>query len=1197
MGRKAYIADVAAATAANIPNISSVTKGTEDGDLHLSFVPHTGAPMEISILSLDIGGYPSENTYMITTESLDLPKDVNAVLLETQGFSAGMRLQDLVSSISKNLGKHLATSSPDDKPIIGGTGEDNGGVHSGDESSDEYSSDEYPDSGDDDWAEIYTNDSVGVTSTIKLSPQETIKINKRIRSDFRAVKAAGFKIGILSGAKAGAVSSLVSISVKVDMLGLSEEATQAWDLDSQHYIVLLIRYLDGYRSFNAIMQDPAKSSNIEFRIGLSNKYKPALASALAAFTDSNREHVKRPNSLPRDKEEEINDAHFSSLFISSSLNEFINKSFITLLKVRNNIGVTWSGAKTWFNEHQSKIEAKKLEMEYSYDDPKVSPTKQTFPEIIAKDHLTDNQTNQVSFPLLAAQFALRYLTRCTDYCLVCHDQIEDEFEALKPYVCSNPLCLYQYMSLGFGPSVEHEILTQPYVVDLLVSFCYAAARNRRLREYPTGMSLVVPAVIDTITVSRGGIFSAPHSSGSTSSRIQPPAVAQYLIDVKVDMVHSEILFEKGKCPVRIGDWLELRMTGRPPAHHRVENVSMFPTVRLSSDAVIPKSSDDGYVVATSIPSPPIPTLSPATVTLYNQRFDDLDEVMKAETIVLLLETLPSVGEMQTFLHEQIRVAEPSLRSWKDRVSPAALGILRWIVASNRSCIIQIDKCPGQNDDEATLAKLRLDQRISNIPESYVQFRFAQGAPDKEQRFLTALKTNREQLDTKYPTLFAWHGSPLQNWHSIIRSGLDFKETLHGRAYGHGVYHAIDQKISIGYAGGVGVSHWHGSQLKISTAMSLNEIVNVPSLFASSHPYLVVQHIDWIQCRYLLVQVKEWETPQYPNSTAIDATGASASNIRPEDVVQDPKFTARSTLQKPIGVPVCAISTSKSFRADNSTTGPDQKRRKHSKASANIPSLASDSDDMEDIAFLLSDDEDDLGEDGKSQGQFVVLNGAPLTDFVPGSLDRSTLPMLDPPSYATPIATKTLQRNLKEVLEVQKKVPPHELGWYIDATLIDNFYQWIVELHSFDPALPLAKDMKIAGVTSIVLEIRFGKDYPHSPPFVRVIRPRFLPFMHGGGGHVTGGGAMCMELLTNTGWSAVSSIEGVLLQVRMAIMNLEPKPAKLLTTNSNGQKDYGISEAVEAYRRVCAQHGWTVPPDFGDFATNGTASGRGQNWTY
>lgn len=156
-------------------------------------------------------------------------------------------------------------------------------------------------------------------------------------------------------------------------------------------------------------------------------------------------------------------------------------------------------------------------------------------------------------------------------------------------------------------------------------------------------------------------------------------------------------------------------------------------------------------------------------------------------------------------------------------------------------------------------------------------------------------------------------------------------------------------------------------------------------------------------------------------------------------------------------------------------------------------------------------------------------------------------------------------------------------------MIQNVYQWIVELHSFDPDLPLSKDMKNASIKSIVLELRFGKDFPVSPPFVRVIRPRFLPFTVGGGGHVTGGGAMCMELLTNTGWSPVSSIESVLLQVRMAIMNLEPKPARLETQGKHLQRDYGVGEAMEAYIRACRAHGWEVPKDFKEFASARSSS--------
>jgi ubiquitin-conjugating enzyme E2 Q len=68
-----------------------------------------------------------------------------------------------------------------------------------------------------------------------------------------------------------------------------------------------------------------------------------------------------------------------------------------------------------------------------------------------------------------------------------------------------------------------------------------------------------------------------------------------------------------------------------------------------------------------------------------------------------------------------------------------LGILRWIIASNRSCIVQVDICPGQTDEEVAKAKIRLDQKCTNVNDNYVQFRFAQGAPDKEQRFLQALK--------------------------------------------------------------------------------------------------------------------------------------------------------------------------------------------------------------------------------------------------------------------------------------------------------------------------------------------------------------------------------------------------------------------------------------------------------------------------
>lgn len=50
--------------------------------------------------------------------------------------------------------------------------------------------------------------------------------------------------------------------------------------------------------------------------------------------------------------------------------------------------------------------------------------------------------------------------------------------------------------------------------------------------------------------------------------------------------------------------------------------------------------------------------------------------------------------------------------------------------------------------------------------------------------------------------------------------------------------------------------WPGSELRISGAICLNEIINAPKHYKSSTPHLVVQHVDWIQTRYLFVKTEE-----------------------------------------------------------------------------------------------------------------------------------------------------------------------------------------------------------------------------------------------------------------------------------------------------------------------------------------------------
>jgi ubiquitin-conjugating enzyme E2 Q len=187
--------------------------------------------------------------------------------------------------------------------------------------------------------------------------------------------------------------------------------------------------------------------------------------------------------------------------------------------------------------------------------------------------------------------------------------------------------------------------------------------------------------------------------------------------------------------------------------------------------------------------------------VYDQNFDDMEEVQKQDTICGLLEVLPTVAQMKDYLSGS---PQSPLSSWVDRVPPAALGILRWIIASNRACIMQV------NDDAS-----KGEERLYGMP-GWTQFRFAMGAPDKERRFANAVRDTEKKLKLKYPTLFAWHGSALSNWHSIIREGLHFKYTVNGRAYGHGVYHSLNTDTSVQYAGGAGhSSQWPGSDLRVT----------------------------------------------------------------------------------------------------------------------------------------------------------------------------------------------------------------------------------------------------------------------------------------------------------------------------------------------------------------------------------------------
>jgi ubiquitin-protein ligase len=158
-----------------------------------------------------------------------------------------------------------------------------------------------------------------------------------------------------------------------------------------------------------------------------------------------------------------------------------------------------------------------------------------------------------------------------------------------------------------------------------------------------------------------------------------------------------------------------------------------------------------------------------------------------------------------------------------------------------------------------------------------------------------------------------------------------------------------------------------------------------------------------------------------------------------------------------------------------------------------------------------------------------------------------------------IKNKRLLTEYKKMHELEKK----GVGISVEIPDESNFYLWKVYITNFEGS-KIESDMKKLGIKAIEMEIIFTEKYPINPPFIRIIYPRFQ-FRTG---HITSGGSICMELLTNKGWSSVCSLESIIYDIKANIIE------------GDGQIDieryhirYSFEEAREAFNRMVKSHGW------------------------
>ncbi|TFK19866.1 hypothetical protein FA15DRAFT_626277 [Coprinopsis marcescibilis] len=1125
-------------------------KAIASGDDEGSFEVKISDKARIRVVSAtfmvsDTSEYPKSHSFFAHSDDTDIPDRVQA-FLEDVVDERPCVIKDLVDGLCASVAKCFATDGKGKTPaqaidVDADTDDDDEGLDSEQEDMFEY---------DDDL-------DMGAVET------EPTAVLYRLQENFVDIVASCYKPGLLRSG--GGNDFIVSTSTPVLTLSktIPPRALLAWDrklLSKYQHLTLLI---SGFRGLYPVLTPDGVYTPeaaqlgvaLTFKVGLSARYKPGKEQAFEAvrkhglivndaedelrilqeekaaaallemdYWDEDAADPNPSGNVEPDKdlkaevvEEDEDPGRFDRFSLSNSLESLMEQSFLKIVQLRRSFGLGWAGAEMVL--HQSEKMQRPPDQVVGVMHEAVVAADRAESQLARSISLPHDPLQglekdaNINLPLTAFSYLIRRLSLCTKYCIVCHNKLNTDFEALKPYVCENKLCSYQYYLMGRGPSLEYEIVHNPQTVDLLVSVAYVAAAEGNLDDpLPIGLDMRVqhPGQLgDTQYVAPKSRF----VGGLSAPSVLAPAASA---------------------------------SGSP---------------NESAGAGETDSKEKGELVD----------------------FDTLTKQQMRAVIVKLIDKLPSIEEMKKHLMRKLRAGKgkPKLEECATGVPPAAWLVLRWIVGS---CTAHIEEITSG------------DEMIKNLDPNWRQFRLSVGAPDAEAKFDEAVKNavQEDENAKQCPVLYAFHGSPMRNWHSIIRHGLWFKEIAHGRAYGNGVYLAKEGNVSMGTYAQPSRTVWTKSQTSPTNCVALAELVNLPSKFVSSNPYFVVADTSWIMCRYLLLK-----------GTSVDGPG----DTRPVEGVRYVELDKRhkATLgNKEIQIPdpshqveqvlanrnmeavdedfdaedmeVFAVGSSKGPTASTSASAPEVNGRCVSDAEG-----SEDDDGMDEDMYGFDDDYNYQPSSSKPKASASTAANVPtpvrrLKDdwkhdpaYVQAAVERLMLP----PFESTPSASSAIQRELKSMLKEQASAKSlKELGWYMPEEFIgDNLYQWIVEMHSFDEDIPVAKDMKAKGVNSVIFEIRFPPGFPIAPPFFRVITPRFLPFIHGGGGHVTGGGSICMDLLTSDGWLPSYSIPAVLMQIKLAISNLDPRPARLA---SNYKILYEVREALEGFKRAAATHSWKLP---------------------
>ena len=389
-----------------------------------------------------------------------------------------------------------------------------------------------------------------------------------------------------------------------------------------------------------------------------------------------------------------------------------------------------------------------------------------------------------SNPLLnVVRFVRRQFLVAHRYCPVCHEPVE--LDGIKPCVCDRPMCIYQYETLGLGANVGDLLRKEPEVVDLLMTLFFLSCQTasdgtaEHLGPWPEAH------VIQGAQRAKGLLLTEDSDDQRVlycSTEPQPEGAASH--DGGMGRIMGRIMTA---AMIEVGDTIRITVKNEHQQLRTHERVVTQTARQRSGQA-------DCSTFAITVKEPfTIFAGRPPQQFMLQKTVQETPKVAGAaggsatanasaanhaapRDCLLVLNALPSVQDMRHWVVED----GLDLKEQLEQIDERSFKLLRWITCSMRGHI----------------RKLAPDEEIKGFSDTSAlsQFVLLAAPPTLEHSFRTAVQASGK------PPANSFHGSPKQNWHSIVRAGLNFKRTSHGRAYGNGIYLARQMTYSAYYSG-------------------------------------------------------------------------------------------------------------------------------------------------------------------------------------------------------------------------------------------------------------------------------------------------------------------------------------------------------------------------------------------------------------